>query len=127
MRLGTLIQDVTQLLLLGSITFHENYSVKANLDTHPGANVREWTRLHSDWKFLHSPTTPDGVTYSLRPDNESEDLEEVRDWVLPVANEFIADANQHFKRPNSEPQVNIEYVSDSFDDGNRISVTVSHD
>ncbi|KFZ25208.1 hypothetical protein V502_00311 [Pseudogymnoascus sp. VKM F-4520 (FW-2644)] len=79
------------------------------------------------WKFLHSPTTPDGVTYSLRPDNESEDLEELRHWVLPVANEFIADADQHFKRPDSEPQVHIEYVADGYYDGNWTSVTVLHD
>lgn len=127
MRLRTLIRDVTQLLLLGSITFHGNCGVEANPDTRPGANVRERTRLHSGWKFLHSPTIPDGVTYSLRPDNESEDLEDLRDWVLPVANEFIANADQHFKRPDSEPQVNIDYVADGFDDGNWTSVTVPHD
>jgi hypothetical protein len=86
MRLRALIQDVTQLFFLGSITFHGKYSVEASADTRPGANVRERTRLHSGWKFLHSPTTPDGVSYSLRPGNESEDLEELRDWVLPVAN-----------------------------------------
>ncbi|OBT83729.1 hypothetical protein VE02_06811 [Pseudogymnoascus sp. 03VT05] len=127
MRFGSLIKDITQLLLLGSINFHGNYGVEASPDARPGANVRERTRLHSGWKFLNSPTTPDGVTYSLRPDNASEDLEELRDWVLPVANEFIADADQHYKRPASEPKVVIEYVADGFDDGNWTSVTVPHD
>ncbi|OBT98349.1 hypothetical protein VE01_03043 [Pseudogymnoascus verrucosus] len=127
MRLRVLIQDVTQLLFLGSIAFYGKYGVEASADTRLGATVRERTRLHSGWKFLHSPTTPDGVTYSLRPDNESEDLEELRDWVLPVANEFIADADQHYNRPDFEPKVDIEYVADGFDDRNWTSVTVPHD
>lgn len=44
-----------------------------------------------------------------------------------MANEFIADADQHFKRSDSGPQVNIEYVADGYDDGNWTSVTVPHD
>ncbi|KFY08661.1 hypothetical protein V492_06018 [Pseudogymnoascus sp. VKM F-4246] len=120
-----LIRDIAHLLLLGSFTF--NYGVEANANTRPGATVHERTRFHTGWKFLHSPTTPDGVSYSLRPDNKNEDLEELQDWVLPVANEFIADANQHYKRPDSEPKADIEYVANGYDDGNWASVTVPHD
>ncbi|KFY29634.1 hypothetical protein V494_08594 [Pseudogymnoascus sp. VKM F-4513 (FW-928)] len=70
---------------------------------------------------------PKAVIMFLRPDNKNEDLEELQDWVLPVANEFIADANQHYKRPDSEPKADIEYVADGYDDGNWTSVTVPHD
>ncbi|KAL3470375.1 glycoside hydrolase superfamily [Aspergillus californicus] len=84
-------------------------------------------RLHSGWKFWHSPTAPDSITYSLRPDNEDENLTELQDWILPVANNFINDPDKHYKKPTSEPDVDIQYVADDFDDGDWTPVTVPHD
>lgn len=88
---------------------------------------RSQTRLHSGWKFWHFPETPDGVTYSIRPDNENEDLVELRDWILPGANPFIADPAKHYKEPDSPPDIDIPYVDNDFDDANWTSVTVPHD
>lgn len=88
---------------------------------------RSQTRLHSGWKFWHSPTTPDGITYSIRPDNQNESLVELRDWILPGANAFIVDPANHYEEPDSPPDIDIPYVDNDFDDTNWTSVTVPHD
>ncbi|KAL4914075.1 glycoside hydrolase superfamily [Aspergillus aurantiobrunneus] len=124
MRSKSPIHYASQLLFLSCLAFPTLCSATAHATN---TTSRERIRLRSGWKFQHFATAPDGITYSLRPDNEHEPLQELRDWILPVANEFIANPDQHYKAPGSEPPVDIKYVADDFDDGNWTSVTVPHD
>ncbi|KAF4829624.1 hypothetical protein CGCTS75_v006361 [Colletotrichum tropicale] len=87
------------------------------------SGTRERTRLHARWRFWRSDSIPDGVVYERRPDANGDELAELKPWIMPTANEFIADpANQH-QSPDSQPAVNISFASPIFDDSNWENVT----
>ena len=77
---------------------------------------RQITRLDTAWRFWHSFDNPDGITY-----------EQLRSYILPSGNSFIADPRNHHQRPSSEPNITVLYTSRSFDDSNWETVKVPHD
>lgn len=91
------------------------------------ATGRERIRLRDGWKFQLSSTAPDGVTYDFRPDNNGQNLEVLKPWILPSANDFIANDDDHYTPPSSQPETGIPYVSPSFNDSGWIDVKVPHD
>lgn len=88
---------------------------------------RERIRLRDGWKFQLSSTAPDGVTYDLRPDNDGQNLEALKSWILPSANDFIRNKDNHYMPPLGQPETEIPYVSPTFNDSGWIDVKVPHD
>ncbi|KAL6691376.1 glycoside hydrolase family 2 protein [Trichoderma pleuroticola] len=95
-----------------------------DLHKHDG---RERTRLDSNWKFWRSETIPDNVVYDLRPDTDDESLYVLKPWILPSANDFIDNPDDHHKRPTDEPNIDIPYVYGCFNDSDWETVRVPHD
>lgn len=96
-------------------------------ETSPSAG-RERVSINSDWKFWRSEKNPDGVIYDQRKDLENlTDVETLKPWILPSANDFINDPADWYKRPNEEPSTDVPYVYGDFDDGEWEDVTLPHD
>lgn len=91
------------------------------------ATGRERIRLRDGWKFQLSSTAPDGVTYDFRPDNDGQNLEVLKPWILPSANDFIANDYDHYTPPSGQPETEIPYVSPSFNDSGWMDIKVPHD
>ncbi|KAI0109529.1 glycoside hydrolase family 2 protein [Nemania sp. FL0031] len=77
---------------------------------------REVSRLNTDWRFWHSFENPDGISY-----------DQLKAYILPCANDFIADPSNHYQRPASEPNVTVQYAEKTFDDSSWKTVRVPHD
>ncbi|OJJ57666.1 hypothetical protein ASPSYDRAFT_46851 [Aspergillus sydowii CBS 593.65] len=89
------------------------------------ANTR--VRLHDGWKFWRSDNIPDKVVYERRSDANDDDLTVLKDWILPAANEFISDSDNHYAQPSEQPDIDVDYVKASYDDADWANVTVPHD
>ncbi|KAL4867522.1 hypothetical protein BDV12DRAFT_198088 [Aspergillus spectabilis] len=99
------------------------------VEAHPADKsiARTRIRLNSDWKFRRTERIEDGVIYDLRPDANGTDLQVLKPWVLPAANDFIEDSTKYHTRPEDEPTVEIPFVEGDFDDSDWASVNVPHD
>ncbi|KAI1161330.1 glycoside hydrolase superfamily [Nemania serpens] len=88
------------------------------IEDHPEspASGREVIRLDTDWRFWHSFENPDGITY-----------DQLKAYILPCANDFIANPSDRHQRPSSEPNVTVQYADKKFDDTNWETVRVPHD
>ncbi|BCS19873.1 uncharacterized protein APUU_20305A [Aspergillus puulaauensis] len=114
------------LLLSSSITlFLHGHGAEAHPADKYAARTR--IRLNSDWKFRRTERIEDGVIYDLRPDANGTNLQVLKPWILPTANEFIQDPEEHHKRPSEEPNVDIPFVKHDFDDNDWAGVKVPHD
>ncbi|KAI1130498.1 glycoside hydrolase superfamily [Nemania abortiva] len=80
------------------------------------AGGREVTRLDTGWRFWHSFENPDGISY-----------DQLKAYILPCANDFIADPSNHYQRPTSEPNITVQYADGQFDDSSWETVRVPHD
>lgn len=79
---------------------------------------RERISINKGWKFARFTSNPDGLSYNgtLKP------------WILPTANDFISNSDDHYKRPSgSAPGGNINYTKSSFDDDSWESINLPHD
>lgn len=99
----------------------------ATNESSPVSSPRERVRLHDGWRFRRSERTPDNVVYDLRPDTGSEGLQVLKPWILPGANPFIRDPDQHHEPPPDPPTINVQYALKDYDDRNWAEVTVPHD
>ncbi|CAH0055039.1 unnamed protein product [Clonostachys solani] len=88
---------------------------------------RERIRLHTGWKFWRSESRPDNLVYEPRPYANDSGLFVLKPWILPTANEFIENAEDRHDVPTEDPDINIPYVKDSFDDSDWEGVKVPHD
>lgn len=89
---------------------------------------RERISLNSAWRFQRSETNPDGLTYDIRPDQANLTLEVLKPWILPSANDFIANPDDAYQLPDTEPPGNdVAYLQTDFDDSAWESVTLPHD
>ncbi|KAL2213202.1 glycoside hydrolase [Sarocladium strictum] len=77
--------------------------------------TRERTSLNADWTFKRFESDPDGLTWDV-----------LEPWVLPSANDFIADSEKHTERPDGESP-EAEYAQADFDDGSWESLNLPHD
>ncbi|KFY58767.1 hypothetical protein V496_05970 [Pseudogymnoascus sp. VKM F-4515 (FW-2607)] len=89
MGLIALIQDTTQLVLMGSITFHGYYGVKANPDTPPGANERERTRLYSGWGVVVYNDGIQSSTDAVVPTGEAAGVVDSKGNVVLTSNNAV--------------------------------------
>ncbi|KAL2024849.1 hypothetical protein VTK56DRAFT_3548 [Thermocarpiscus australiensis] len=90
---------------------------------------REIISLNTGWRFRRTETNTDKLAYDLRPDNSNlTDLQFLKPWILPTANDFIKDPSQHHQRPAGPPPGgDIPYVQKTFDDSAWEAVTLPHD
>ncbi|KAL2833475.1 glycoside hydrolase superfamily [Aspergillus pseudoustus] len=84
-------------------------------------------RLHDGWKFWRSEEIPDKIVYDLRSDADDDGLSILKNWILPTANEFIINPDNHHERPSGQPDLDIDYVKRSYDDTDWGNITVPHD
>ncbi|KAK2611504.1 hypothetical protein N8I77_004838 [Diaporthe amygdali] len=90
--------------------------------------IRERISLNSAWRFLRSETNPDGLTYDIRPDQANLTLEVLKPWILPAANQYIANPADRYQVPDTEPPGNdVAYLQKNFDDGAWETVVLPHD
>ncbi|ORY58446.1 glycoside hydrolase superfamily [Pseudomassariella vexata] len=88
------------------------------------APVRERISINADWRFWRSETNPDGLIYDQRSEGS---VQVLKPWILPSANDFIAnEANQNV-RPAGNPGGNVSFVQMSFDDSEWEAVKLPHD
>lgn len=91
-------------------------------------NSRERISLNQDWKFKRFENNPDGLTYDIRPDQVNLTLEVLKPWILPHANEFIANASNRYQLPGTQaPGHNVSYLQSGFDDSAWEMVDLPHD
>lgn len=90
-------------------------------------NPRERTKLSTGWRFWRSETIPDNIIYDLRPDANSTDLTVLKPWILPCANPFVRDPEEHHNRPTKDPDIHVPYISPDYDDSDWDEVRVPHD
>lgn len=88
---------------------------------------RQRISLNSGWRFWRSETNPDGITYDNRTDTPQQGVIYLRPYILPSANDFIADPSKHYEAPSGIPPANISFAQDSFDDSTWESITLPHD
>ncbi|KAK2750472.1 hypothetical protein FQN55_002072 [Onygenales sp. PD_40] len=77
---------------------------------------RERVTLNADWKFSRFTENPDSLSY-----------DDMKDWILPCANDFIVDGDKHEIPSGTPPGSDVEYVQSSFDDSGWESVNLPHD
>lgn len=90
---------------------------------------RERISLNQDWRFQRWESNPDGLTYdNNRSDQANLTLEVLKPWILPCANEFIANASDRYPRPEADPPgASVPYLQPGFDDSAWEAVTLPHD
>ena len=109
---------------------------------------RERVLISEDWRFkkgdpadlaedLRYDVLPadqesqDGEAAEAEPEAaivvDSDDARVLKPWILPSANEFIADPADHYQRPDGNPGSSVSYVQDAFDDSGWERVNLPHD
>ncbi len=108
---------------------------------------REIISINDGWKFYKyaHDSLADHLIYDVRPGlnnnqelrvadakpTEAAELEESREvlkpWILPTANQFIADQTKHYTRTEGNPGADFPFVHANFDDSSWESVTLPHD
>lgn len=51
----------------------------------------------------------------------------LKQWILPTANDFIADPSKHYQRPSGHPGSDFSFVQTNFSDNNWQQVNLPHD
>lgn len=97
------------LLLLG---FNSQVSAAPQMNLSEG---RERSSINSGWTFKRFESSPDGLTWT-----------ELEPWVMPSANNFIADPSTHAERPDG-PSPAVEYSKAGFDDSSWEKLNLPHD
>ncbi|KAI0903502.1 glycoside hydrolase superfamily [Ustulina deusta] len=113
-------QNAIQLFGLGCLVLNHLPSVAARVvegrQTETLTSGRQVIRLDTDWRFWHSFENPDGITY-----------DQLKAYILPSGNDFIADPSNRHQRPSSEPNITVQYADQQFDDSTWETVKVPHD
>jgi beta-galactosidase len=107
--------------------------------------VRERISINEGWKFMRYNADPDKLIYDERPvivnrnDNVVADTRPtesvlatssgkvLKKWILPTANDFIADTARHHQRPEGNPGSDFPFVQNNFNDEAWESVDLPHD
>lgn len=118
-------------IVLGSIFVQNGFFLVA-ASVLPRSNSsttnRDRISLNQDWKFKRFEENPDGLTYDIRPDQVNLTLAVLKPWILPHANEFIANASDRYPYPDVEaPGGNVSYLQTDFDDSSWEIVKLPHD
>ncbi|KAJ4358875.1 hypothetical protein N0V95_002655 [Ascochyta clinopodiicola] len=94
---------------------------------HTQPTGRQRISINSDWRFWRSETNPDNIIYDNRTDTPQQGATYLRPYILPSANEFIADPSKHHVAPSGNPGSNVSYVKNAFDDSAWESIKLPHD
>lgn len=110
-----------------------------------GLKNRERININEGWAFMRYEAEGDTLIYDERPrefdrnDNKVADTRAtesgiipsssraLKKWILPAANNFIADPSKHHRRPAGDPGKDFPFVKAGFDDGNWAKVNLPHD
>lgn len=112
-----------------------------------GPEVREKISINDNWSFYQykSSEVVDNLIYDIRPElsgnneylvadarpTEAVELNAVREvlkpWILPTANDFIAESSKHYIRPEGNPGADFSFVQYDFDDSGWEKVNLPHD
>lgn len=117
-----------RLLLLGLliVSFHlhnaDAYAIAANDNS-----SKRRISINDGWRFLHLANDTDGIAYDNRPDNNSTNPELLKEYILPLANDFIKDPSDYHQRPSGNPSEDLEFVKNDLDDQSWDQVTLPHD
>lgn len=107
--------------------------------------LRERLSINTGWKFMRYTEGADKLIYDIRPEvtdrndnkvadskpteaviiNSSEQV--LKNWILPVANDFIKDPLKHYKRPEGNPGNDFSFVQNNFNDAAWEKVNLPHD
>ncbi|KAI3331777.1 glycoside hydrolase family 2 protein [Xylariaceae sp. AK1471] len=100
------------------LNYSPNVAARAIEDGRPDTSTsgRQVIKLDTDWRFWHSFTNPDGITY-----------DQLKAYILPSGNDFIANPSDRHQLPSSDPNVTVQYVENKFDDSKWENVRVPHD
>ncbi|KAI0872365.1 glycoside hydrolase superfamily [Hypoxylon argillaceum] len=110
-------QNALRLVSLGGLVLGYSSTIAARaVESRAPESGRQVIRLDTDWRFWHSFDNPDGITY-----------DQLKAYILPGANDFIANPSNHYQRPASEPNITVQYADQTFDDSNWETVRVPHD
>ncbi|HKK80688.1 MAG TPA: beta-galactosidase GalB [Prolixibacteraceae bacterium] len=113
----------------------------------PDDSGRDRISINGNWKFFkyESMAEADDLIYDVRPeeidykddkDADSKpagpveveaDREVLKPWILPTANEFIKNPENHYQRPEGNPGADFPFVQPNFDDSGWESVNLPHD
>jgi beta-galactosidase len=106
---------------------------------------RERISINGGWKFMRYTSSPDKLMYDERPEvtdrNDSiaadtKPTEAVtvfssdkvlKKWILPTANDFIADPSKQHQRPQGNPGADFPFVKNNFNDNTWEPVNLPHD
>ncbi|UPL03275.1 hypothetical protein LCI18_014209 [Fusarium solani-melongenae] len=89
---------------------------------------RQRISINDKWKFSRFEETPDGLSYDHRPAlPDTSGTKILKPWVLPSANDFINDSENHYPQPRGDPPQNIPFVRQGFDDSDWEDVDLPHD
>ncbi|KAJ4423344.1 hypothetical protein N0V82_001947 [Gnomoniopsis sp. IMI 355080] len=124
------MRSVTVLVLASTLVQNDPLLVTASILSRNTfvTTSRERTSLNQDWKFKRFEDNPDGLTYDIRPDQVNLTLEVLKPWILPHANEFIANASDRYQLPDTQPPGgNVSYLQTGFDDSTWATVSLPHD
>lgn len=93
------------------------------------SSSREHISLNANWRFNRWETNPDGLTYDNRSDQVNiANLQILKPWILPHANEFIANASNWYQTPEADPPgTDVPYLQTGYDDSAWEAVTLPHD
>ena len=80
------------------------------------SSPRERTKINDGWRFQRFEENPDGLSYdNLKP------------WIMPAANNFIKNPEDHTERPSDDGPSNITYAQAGFNDGEWEQLDLPHD
>ncbi|KAK7757116.1 hypothetical protein SLS62_000663 [Diatrype stigma] len=82
----------------------------------PAAGGRERLSINADWRFSRFEENPDGLSY-----------DDMKDWILPSANDFIVNGDKHERPSGTPPGGDVPYVQATFDDSEWEAVNLPHD
>ncbi|PSR97258.1 glycoside hydrolase family 2 protein [Coniella lustricola] len=89
---------------------------------------RERISLNSGWRFRRFEENPDGLTYDIRPDQANMTLSVLKPWILPTANDFIANSDDKYQYPGSDPPGgSVPFLQKDYDDVLWDSIILPHD
>lgn len=106
---------------------------------------RERVNINKGWMFYRYDDKGDNLIYDERPavynkhddivadsrpaqaDFEGTSEKVLKKWILPSANDFIADTAKHYLRPPGNPGANFPFVQEQFNDNKWQHVNLPHD
>lgn len=132
-RMGAVF-TTTLLVLLASIITTPSHALSlprtsTTTNSSSSASDRERTSLNQNWRFHRWETNPDGLTYDNRSDQVNiTNLQILKPWILPHANEFIPNPSNWYQAPAAlPPGGNVSFLQPDFDDSAWATVTLPHD